>query len=155
MHGYWVRAGVVRLIFLQFSLWGKLHQLNGRAVIEDHGHLDSSARTVRRNQDLLPSQCSRKIIYLESYMRNGLDHLWVRCAWIKSHPLHTIWTGSKTRNVNMQVGYVNLIGARSLSGNSNVVIAPAISADRRGGFVVLPQIFIQTGIPFRTKLLHD
>ena len=124
-------------------------------MIEDHGHFDSRARTVRRNQNLLPNQCSCKIVYLESYMRNGLDRLGIGCIWIKSHPLNAKWTGLKSRHVNMQVGHVNLIGTRGLSGNTNVVITPAIPRNCSWGFVVLSQIFMHTGISFLTQKRHD
>src|SRR5271169_2534887 len=124
-------------------------------MIEDHGHFDSRARTVRRNQNLLPNQCGCKIVYLESYMRNGLDRLGIGCIWIKSHPLYSTWTGLKSRHVDMQSGHVSLIGTRGLSGNTNVVITPAIPRNCRWGFVVLSQIFMQTGISFLTQKRHD
>jgi len=124
-------------------------------MIEDHGHADSCARTVRWNQNLLPNQSSCEIIYLEGYMRNGLDRLGVRRIRIKSHPLNAAWTGSKSRHVNTKMGHVNLIGMRDLSGNSNVVITPAIPRNYNWGLVVLSQIFIQTASSFRTKQLHD
>ena len=112
-------------------------------MIEDHGHCETFARRVRWNQNLLPNQCSCKIVYLESYMRNGLDRLGIRRVRVKSHPLNATWTGSKTRNVNVQVGHVNLIRARSLRGNSDVVITPAMPRNGSWGFVVLSQILRQ------------
>jgi len=84
-------------------------------------------------------------------MRNGLDRLGVRRIWIKSHPLNATGTGSKSRHVNMQMGHVNLIRSRGLSGNSNVVITPAIPRNCSWGFVVLSQILIQTEISFWAK----
>src|SRR5215469_7025581 len=112
-------------------------------MIEDHGYSDSCARTVRWNQNLLPSQCNCKIVYLESYMGNSLDCLGIRRIWVKSHPFNAKWTGLKTRNVNVEAGHVNLIRVRNLSGNSNVVITPAIPRNCSWGFVVLSQMLMQ------------
>jgi len=70
-------------------------------MIEDHGHLYTRARTVRWNQNLLPNQCMGKIVYLESYMRNGLDRLGIGRIWIESHPLYAKWTGLKSRDMNI------------------------------------------------------
>jgi len=70
-------------------------------MIEDHGHLHTRARTVRWNQNLLPNQCMCKIVYLESYMRNGLDRLGIGRIGIESHPLYAKWTGLKSRDMNM------------------------------------------------------
>jgi hypothetical protein len=120
-------------------------------MIEDHGHFDSCARTVRRNQNLLPNQCSCEIVYLESYMWNGLDRLGIGCVWIESHPFNATWTASKSRHVNMQAGHVNLIGARGLSGDPNVVVTPAIPRNCGWRFVVLSQIFMHTGTSFLTQ----
>jgi len=114
-------------------------------MIEDHGHLNSCARTVWWNQNLLPNQRSRKIVYFESYMRNGLDRLAIRRIGVKSHPLNAARTGFKSRNVNVQARHVNLIRARRLRGNSNVVITPAIPRDCSRGFVALSQMLMQTG----------
>jgi len=105
-------------------------------MIEDHGDSESRTRTVRWNQNLLPNQCSCKIVHLESYMRNGLDRLGIRRIGIKPHPLNAEWTGSKSRYVNMEVRHVNLVRARDFSGNSNVVISPAILRNCSWGFVV-------------------
>ena len=115
-------------------------------MIEDHGHFESRARTVRWNQNLLPDQRSFQVVYLESYMRDGLDRLGIGCVRIKPHPLNATWTGSKTRNVNVEVGHMNLIRARSLRRNSDVVIAPALLRNGSWGFVVLSQILRQTAI---------
>ncbi len=46
---------------------------------------------------------------------------------------------------------MNLIGTRGLSGNTDVVVAPAIPRNYSWGFVVLSQIFMQTGPPFDSK----
>jgi len=73
-------------------------------------------------------------------MRNGLHHLGIGRIRVKSRPLNAKWTGFKTRNVNVEPGHVNLIRARCLSGNSNVVITPAIPRNCRRGFVTLSQI---------------
>jgi hypothetical protein len=81
-------------------------------------------------------------------MRNGLHYFGIGRVWIKSHPLNAKWTRSKTRNVDVQVGHVNLIRTRGLGGYSNVVIAPAFLRDRSRGFAVLPQISRQTGASF-------
>ena len=48
-----------------------------------------------------PNQCVYKIVYLESYMRNGLDRLGIGRIWIESHPLYAKWTGLKSRDMNM------------------------------------------------------
>ncbi len=106
-------------------------------MIEDHRHFDSRARTVQWNQNLLPDQRIFKIVYLEGYMRNGLDRLGIRCISIKPHPLHTAWTRSKSCHVNVQMRHVNLVRTRDLRGNSNVVIAPAMPGNGRWRFVAL------------------
>ena len=112
-------------------------------MIEDHGYPDPRAGAVRWNQNLLSNQCGGKIVDLESYMRNGLDRLGIGRIPVKSHPLNATWTGSKTSDVNVQVGYVNFIRTRSLSGNSKVVIAPAILRGCCRRFVVLSHILTQ------------
>src|SRR5215469_496535 len=117
-------------------------------MIEDHGYFESRDRAVRWNQNLLADQCGCKIVYLESHVRNSLDLLGIRCIWVKSHPLNAKWTSPKTRDVNVQVGDVNLIRTRSLSGNSNVVIPPPIPRNGSWGFIVPSQVFMQTVISF-------
>ena len=124
-------------------------------MVEDHGHSETGARAVGWNQNLLPKQCVRKIVNLEGYVRNGLDRLGVGGIGVESHPLNAKGTGSESRHVNMKVGYVNLIRTRSLGGDSNVVITPAILGDRGWRFVVLPQMFLHSGISFVAVERHD
>jgi len=120
-------------------------------MIEDHGDLEPRARTIRRNQNLPPNECGCKVVHFESDMRNGLDRLGIRRIGIESHPLDAEWTGSKSRYVNVEAGNVNLVRTRDLSGNSDVVIAPAVPRNRGWRFVVLPQMLMHTGISFGAK----
>ena len=106
-------------------------------MIEDHSHVDTGAWAVRWNQNLLPNQCTCKIINFERYMWDGLDRLGIGRIWIESHPLNPEGAGLKSRHVYMKVGHVNLIRTRGLRRNSNVMIAPAIPRDRVWRFVVL------------------
>ena len=115
-------------------------------MIEDHRNFHSSARTVWRNQNLAPNQRICKIVYLEGYMRNGLDRLGIRCIGIKPHPLNTEWAGLKSRHVNVEARHVKLVRTRHLSWNSNVVIAPAMPGNCSWGFVVVSQILMQIRI---------
>ena len=131
---------------MRFVRWGKLHQFNWGAMIEDHGNFESRARTVRWNQNLLPNQSIGKIVHLEGYMRNGLDRLGIWRAGIKAHPFDAEWAGSKSRDVNVEARHVNLVRARDLSGNSNVVKAPAMLGNYSRGFVVFSQMVTQSGI---------
>jgi len=77
-------------------------------------------------------------------MRNSLHHLGIGRVWIKSHPLNAARTGFKSSYMNMKAGYMNLIRTWCLSGNPNVVIAPAVPRGRSRGFVALPRISRQT-----------
>ena len=123
-------------------------------MIEDHGHDDPRARTIRWNQNLPPNQCGSEVVNFESHMRNSLDRLGIRRTGIKSHPLNAERTGLKSRYVNVEAGHVNLVGTRDLSGNSNVVIVPAMPSNCGWRFVVLSQILMQTGISFGPKAVR-
>ena len=120
-------------------------------MIEDHGNFDSRTRTVRWNQNLLPNHRICKIVYLEGYMRNGLDRLGIRCIGIKPHPLNTEWTGLKSRHVNVEVRHVNLVRTRDLSRNSNVVIAPAMPSNCSWGSLSCLRYSCKLGSPFGSK----
>ena len=78
-------------------------------------------------------------------MRDGLDRLRVRGIGVKPNPLNTERAGSKSGHVNVEVWHVNLVRTRDLSGNSDVMIAPAMPGDRRWRLVVLSQMLIQNG----------
>jgi len=123
-------------------------------MIEDHGHSEPRARTIRWNQNLPPHQCGCKVVNFEGHMRNRLDRLGVRRTGIKSHPLDAERTGLKSRYVNVQAGHVNLVRTRDLRGNSNVVKSPAMPGYRSWRFVVLSQILIQTGISLGPKAVR-
>jgi len=54
--------------------------------------------------------------------------------------------------VNAETGHVNLVGARDLGGNTDVMKAPAVAGNRGGRFVVLSQMLMQSGISFGAEL---
>ena len=123
-------------------------------MVEDHGNFEPRDRTIGWNQNFLPNQRGGKIVHLERDMSNRLYDFGIRRIWVKSHPLNATRTGSKSRYADEQVGYVNLVGTRGLSGNSNVVVAPAILRDCSRGLVILPQISGQTGTSINGSILE-
>ena len=122
-------------------------------MIKDHGYHYSCARTVRRDQNLLPDQRSLKIVHLEGYVRNCLDHLGVQRIRIEPHPLNAARASFKSRDVNAKVGHVNLILTRGLRRDANVVIPPAILGNCGWRLVVLSQVVVQWGA-FHRSCFH-
>lgn len=98
-------------------------------MIENHGHANAFAGTVRRDQNFLPFECALEVVHFESHMRDGLDDFRLGRIRIEPHPLNAAWAGFITGNVNEQPGNVYLVGTRCLGGNADMVITPAVSSN--------------------------
>ena len=104
--------------------FSKFEELDRGTVFDDKCNPHTIRRRVRRNNDFLPFNFRRQIIYLEGNVRHGADEVRNGCLRLEAHPFDSVCAGFIPRYVR-RVPFNESLTFTAVGGRDSDVVVSA------------------------------